>query len=212
MTRTPSPPPIQYSSPKRKRTSLDTDPTISLSPSSSRLRTSLSPSKHPGPGGDSPRTAITGQLEALDITAGSQLPPKPHSELFTQTREGTPSDSLDLEESTVPTIASSLPIQNKHPSHQPPQKLSRAVSPPPEAYGLNGIGFRPTPALAYARAQTRKKQVAGWKSREAREARQRRSERRGQGGGIGLGSGGGNDGGGMEAMQEQRRRVRFVEG
>jgi hypothetical protein len=50
--------------------------------------------------------------------------------------------------------------------------------PTDDGYGINGIGFRPTPAMAQARANRRKQQVAEWKSREAREARQKRSERR----------------------------------
>ena len=44
--------------------------------------------------------------------------------------------------------------------------------------GINGIGFRPTAAMAAARQQRRKQQVTEWKAREAREARQRRVERR----------------------------------
>ncbi|TKA79298.1 hypothetical protein B0A49_01528, partial [Cryomyces minteri] len=44
--------------------------------------------------------------------------------------------------------------------------------------GINGIGYRPTPAVAYARSQRRKMQVHEWKVREAREARGRRMERR----------------------------------
>ena len=44
--------------------------------------------------------------------------------------------------------------------------------------GINGIGFKPTPAIAHARQQKRKQQVNDWKTREAREARQRRLERR----------------------------------
>ncbi|KAK5173167.1 uncharacterized protein LTR77_003289 [Saxophila tyrrhenica] len=44
--------------------------------------------------------------------------------------------------------------------------------------GINGIGFRPTPAMAFVRQQRRRQQVSEWKAREAREARQRRSERR----------------------------------
>lgn len=44
--------------------------------------------------------------------------------------------------------------------------------------GINGIGFKPTPAIAYARSQKRKQQVNEWRAREAREARQRRFERR----------------------------------
>lgn len=81
--------------------------------------------------------------------------------------------------------------------------------------GVNGIGYRPTPAVAWARAQRRKQQVAEWKKREAREARQRRSERRsggdlgderdGREGGVEA-EGRGGGGGGVET-----RRVRFVE-
>ena len=55
------------------------------------------------------------------------------------------------------------------------------TDPSDDGYGINGVGFRPTPAIAHARAQKRKQQVAEWKNREAREARQRRSERRWKG-------------------------------
>ena len=47
-----------------------------------------------------------------------------------------------------------------------------------DGYGINGIGFLPTPAIANARLERRKKQVAEWKNREAKEARQKRSDRR----------------------------------
>ncbi|KAL8689464.1 MAG: hypothetical protein Q9218_004869 [Villophora microphyllina] len=50
--------------------------------------------------------------------------------------------------------------------------------PADDGYGINGVGFLPTPALASARAERRKRQVAEWKAREAREARQKRSEAR----------------------------------
>lgn len=75
--------------------------------------------------------------------------------------------------------------------------------------------------MAYARAQRRKQQVADWKAREAKEARQRRIESRRQRGAVrgrglfdpGLFDGitGINAGMGMEA-QPAARRVRFVEG
>lgn len=50
--------------------------------------------------------------------------------------------------------------------------------PTDDGYGINGIGFIPTPAIANARAERRKRQVAEWRNREAREARQKRSDRR----------------------------------
>jgi hypothetical protein len=55
--------------------------------------------------------------------------------------------------------------------------------------GLNGIGFRPTPAIAYQRSQRRKKQLSEYKKREESEARAQRNQRRREalGGGSELG-------------------------
>ncbi|OCL01678.1 hypothetical protein AOQ84DRAFT_230571 [Glonium stellatum] len=63
--------------------------------------------------------------------------------------------------------------------------------PDDDGTGINGIGFKPTPALAYARAQRRRQQVMEWRAREAKDARQKRSERRRRGiaGFNGTGSG-----------------------
>ncbi|KAI1333309.1 hypothetical protein F5Y16DRAFT_9590 [Xylariaceae sp. FL0255] len=44
--------------------------------------------------------------------------------------------------------------------------------------GINGIGFRPTPAVAYQRAQRRRQQLAEYKKREESDARARRNQRR----------------------------------
>ena len=52
------------------------------------------------------------------------------------------------------------------------------TSPDDDGLGINGIGFKPTPAMAYVRSQKRKQQVNEWRAREAREARQKRIERR----------------------------------
>jgi hypothetical protein len=52
------------------------------------------------------------------------------------------------------------------------------TDPDDDLLGINGIGFKPTPAIAWARSQKRKQQLADYKSRETREARQRRIERR----------------------------------
>ncbi|KAI1443216.1 hypothetical protein F5Y02DRAFT_225905 [Annulohypoxylon stygium] len=46
--------------------------------------------------------------------------------------------------------------------------------------GINGIGFKPTPAIAYARAQKRRQQLADYRKREESEARARRNQRRRQ--------------------------------
>ncbi|EXJ93731.1 hypothetical protein A1O1_02124 [Capronia coronata CBS 617.96] len=50
--------------------------------------------------------------------------------------------------------------------------------PDDDGYGINGIGFRPTAAIAWSRSQRRKQQLSDYRNREAREARQYRSERR----------------------------------
>lgn len=92
--------------------------------------------------------------------------------------------------------------QNRSSSH--PRPLNRSPSPPPSALtwhdseitghladpstdpdddgtGLNGIGFKPTPAIAYARSQKRRQQLNEWKARETREARAKRHDRRRRG-------------------------------
>jgi hypothetical protein len=91
---------------------------------------------------------------------------------------------------------------NRSSSH--PRPLIRSPSPPPSALtwhdseitghladpstdpdddgtGLNGIGFKPTPAIAYARSQKRRQQLNDWKARETREARAKRHDRRRRG-------------------------------
>ncbi|KAI0864881.1 hypothetical protein F4860DRAFT_382531 [Xylaria cubensis] len=44
--------------------------------------------------------------------------------------------------------------------------------------GINGIGFKPTAAVAYQRAQKRRQQLADYKKREESEARSKRNQRR----------------------------------
>lgn len=73
--------------------------------------------------------------------------------------------------------------------------------PDDDGEGINGIGFKPTAAEAYARTQKRRQQMAEYRNREAREARKARSERR--------------RGSGMDQATrdeaETARRVRFME-
>ena len=76
--------------------------------------------------------------------------------------------------------------------------------PDDDGEGINGIGFKPTPAIAYARMEKRRQQMAEYKNREAREARAKRSERR-RGSDISKGSGQSRE------EKEAERRVRFME-
>jgi hypothetical protein len=73
--------------------------------------------------------------------------------------------------------------------------------PDDDGEGINGIGFKPTPAEAYARAQKRRAQMAEYRNREAREARKIRSERR-RGSEVSKAS---------REEAETERRVRFME-
>ncbi|KAI0551536.1 hypothetical protein F4679DRAFT_130227 [Xylaria curta] len=50
--------------------------------------------------------------------------------------------------------------------------------------GINGIGFKPTAAVAYQRAQKRRQQLADYKKREESEARAKRNQRRRERGGA----------------------------
>lgn len=47
-----------------------------------------------------------------------------------------------------------------------------------DGVGINGIGFKPTPAIAHARTMKRRQQLADYRKREEREARARRNLRR----------------------------------
>jgi len=75
--------------------------------------------------------------------------------------------------------------------------------PDDDGEGINGIGFKPTPAMAHARTEKRRLQMMEYRNREAREARAKRSERR-RGSEI-LKTGSRED-------AENERRVRFMEG
>lgn len=74
--------------------------------------------------------------------------------------------------------------------------------PDDDGEGINGIGFKPTPAMAYARTEKRRQQMQEYKNREAREARAKRSERR-RASEVSKSS---------REEEETARRVRFLEG
>jgi hypothetical protein len=72
--------------------------------------------------------------------------------------------------------------------------------PEDDGEGINGIGFKPTPAEARARTERRRQQMADYRSREMKEARAKRSERRRNGSSLSAGS-----------KDDVARRVRFSE-
>ncbi|KAL9011613.1 MAG: hypothetical protein Q9173_003559 [Seirophora scorigena] len=116
---------------------------------------------------------------------------QPLSPTTTTFNTGQPKDfPLEIPETPrlQPTTAmSSVPSPLPRPKSPPPLNLWWAdaeitghdpTDPADDGYGINGVGFLPTPAIARARTESRKRQVAEWKNREARDARQRRSEAR----------------------------------
>ena len=71
--------------------------------------------------------------------------------------------------------------------------------------GMDGVGFRPTPAIAYQREQMRRRQLADYKRREENEARTRRNQRRREQLGSGVGS---VVNGGISEMQRNHSMVK----
>ena len=144
---------------------------------------------------------------------------------------GTSQLAYESQPTTMPIEIPETPRLRPVSSPTPPPLTTKPKSPPPaspalwwsdteitgynpsdptdDGYGINGVGFLPTPAIANARAERRKKQVAEWKNREAREARQKRSDRRRR---RDRSVGGSTDQGNSSSTTEEGRRVRFLEG
>jgi hypothetical protein len=92
---------------------------------------------------------------------GNQLSPKPHSQKLSKSP---PLSALTWHDDEI-TGHLTGPMND----------------PDDDGTGLNGLGFKPTPAMAYQRSQKRRQQLSEWKARETREARAKRSERRHRG-------------------------------
>lgn len=73
------------------------------------------------------------------------------------------------------------------------------TDPDDDGYGLNGVGFKPSAAIAWDREEKRRRQIADWKAREGREERSKRRERRD----------GADTAIGPDAECRNRKRVRF---
>ncbi|KAL9095505.1 MAG: hypothetical protein Q9165_002376 [Trypethelium subeluteriae] len=80
-------------------------------------------------------------------------------------------------------------------------------TPDDDGYGINGIGFKPSPQLALARQMRRRQQVMEWRAREAREARMARWKKRERDAGAGSG---GVDGVSEVGGGGMKRVVRFA--
>ncbi|KAK3900571.1 hypothetical protein C8A05DRAFT_45610 [Staphylotrichum tortipilum] len=192
----------RQSSPKSVRISFVEDPVLIPTTTTSEEghdtpTPSLTPPTSP------PSTTITLPLRRPRPFKRSGTPPFPPSSNPRSTT-GTRSCSASPDPTTDPTTAttttpSSLTWHDSEITIYDPDDSGD------DGTGINGIGFKPTPAIAYARAVRRRQQLAEYKKREEREARAKRSLRR-RGGSPAPGlleMAGGKKGG--------KRRVRFLE-
>ncbi len=143
--------------------------------------------------------AITSRLGTWDARSS----PKPEIPETPQRKPIlSPSSSLD----SITSPAHLLPNLWWQPAEITGQDLD---DPNDDGYGINGIGFVPTPAVTRARTEGRRRQIAAWKLREAREARQRRSDRR-RHRNIECGGAGNIIAGLPDDETKQGRKVRFL--
>jgi len=113
-------------------------------------------------------------LNTSGICAGSALAPA--SAAPARRRLAKPKSRRKQSPPSPPKASSAKPDPQTWQDHEITGHL--LLDPDDDGYGINGIGFRPTPALAYERSQKRKMQLNAWKVRESSEARERRGERR----------------------------------
>ncbi|EGC42315.1 conserved hypothetical protein [Histoplasma capsulatum var. duboisii H88] len=106
-----------------------------------------------------------GGLRIMSPVPVSQQKPKPNSQQKPMSRRKSPPLSSNEDENPLTWHDSEIT------GYAP-------TDPNDDGYGINGVGFKPTAAVAWDRSQRRQKQVAEWKSREAKEARERRKSRR----------------------------------
>ena len=221
-----------YVSPKRKRSisAIDTSPSVVRLRTTDPLDQTTFENDFASEG--SPRTAVAGHLQNLDLDrqhqsttpdlsrpfgedmtpnsgSGADEETEDHNLIHSQGSDNTPiraaTGTFDRQNTTLQKFPTEIPeTPRMYPivptSTGPPPSRTSNKSPIPssstlwwtdqeitghnptdptdDGYGINGVGFIPTPAIANARAERRKRQVAEWKNREAKEARQKRSDRR----------------------------------
>lgn len=152
-------------------------------------------------GGEEPDTVAV--LHKLDPTREIPETPQSQPRILTDIAFAQPTTFVSSPgpESLQPLVQANQAFRSKIRSSSQPQPVKRSPSPSvspltwhdseitghladpstdpdDDGTGLNGIGFRPTPAIAYARSQKRRQQLNEWKARETREARAKRHDRR----------------------------------
>jgi hypothetical protein len=140
----------------------------------------------------SPKPTAQTALPSIELV--SEVKNKPRH----RARAGTPPPRSDV--SDVPIITD--PLRASLTWHDDEITIYDPDDSDDDGTGINGIGFKPTPAIAYERTVKRKQQLTEYRKREEREARAKRSQRR--------------RGSPIPGLVElkgtvERRRVRFME-
>ncbi|KAJ4414813.1 hypothetical protein N0V82_007728, partial [Gnomoniopsis sp. IMI 355080] len=164
--------------------------------------TSQAPQSASNASDEFPKTGAIGQL-ALDQAIFSSSPKSSPSKVLKQVLSAPSNRPVEAVKSKVRKRAGTPPLVSSNKvkvsnTGQPGDAATEIIDPiraaltwhedeitvyDPEdedddGVGINGIGFKPTPAIAYARTVKRRQQLAEYKKREEREARARRNLRR----------------------------------
>ena len=133
-------------------------------------------------------------------------PPHPSPRNHTYKRSGTPPFPTPTATTTTSTPPPTDSLPNSLTWHDSEITIYDPDDSDDDGTGINGIGFKPTPAIAYARTVRRRQQLAEYRKREERDARAKRSlRRRGASPASGLLETAG------AAGKKTKRRVRFLE-
>lgn len=109
-------------------------------------------------------------------------------------------DNKDDDDDEGPNLVIADPVRASLTWHEDEITIYDPDDEDDDGIGINGVGFKPTPALAHVRAMKRQQQMAEYRKREESEARAWRSQRR-------------RDGSTAERHEGKlaSRRVRFLE-
>lgn len=122
------------------------------------------------------------RMKSPPLSVADPTTPSPASSTDSASTKSSRSDSSTVASSTISehaVVSPFSPLELPSLTWQDSEITGHlAQDPEDDGYGINGIGFKPTPALAWARSQRRRQQVTEWRAREAREERRRRLEKR----------------------------------
>lgn len=126
----------------------------------------------PGGRNSSPGSSDTRSASEASPPVSAQADTKPAPPPTQQSTAASPSPTPATSTTPPPDFRAALTWQEEEITIYDPEDSDD------DGTGINGIGFKPTAAVAYARGMKRKQQLAEYRKREEREARARRTMRR----------------------------------